>query len=70
MRAEVRRNAFNEAKKELWAAKEPLKSLRERLPGDDEGLSAADCREVRDTLDAAIHSLALVGSRLRELEEV
>lgn len=53
---------FNEIKKDLWVAKEQIKTLKADISTGD--LPAdADQR-----LECAIHSLSLVGARLRELE--
>lgn len=68
MRLEARRSSLNAAKDELSAALEPLKAMRQKISGVD-GLFATSCKEVRSTLDTAIHALSLVGARLKELEE-
>ena len=64
----VQLNALNEAKKELWTAKEPLKTLRQKL-NNHIALDDLDIADVLSTLDMAIQSIALAGARLRQLEQ-
>ena len=59
----IQRNALNEAKKYLWTAKEPIKTLAAQIK---EGSALPE--DAGQTLENALHSLALLGARLRELE--
>ena len=65
---EIQLHALNEAKKDLWAAKEPLKKLGQKI-SCTAGLYATSFAEVIGTLETAISSLSSLGERLRQLEK-